>query len=198
MQVQADNENLLPSSSELPIAMEEGASVREFDWHCNNNIAPDICTDKTLMQLDPDDSGISPVRLIDIDPSSNGEWTDSDDEGERAGGMEGVDEGEGEYCGRWMTMLVRMKQDPPISATRGRIEEWGRPTSPFPKKVARLAFLEEEGEEGQKELNHQQGGQQEEGFVEHKKEGREEVACPSNLNSYCRTRFRELSWGVVH
>ena len=54
-------------------------------------------------------------------------------------------EGEGEYTGRWKMMLVRTKQDPPSSATRGRMEEWGRPISPFPKKM--LAFLEEEEEE---------------------------------------------------
>ena len=105
------------------------------------------------------------VQPYDEDlPRSNGGWTDSDDEVERAGGMEGVDEGEGEYTGRWKTMLVRTKQDPPSSATRGRMEEWGKPISPFPK----LALLEEEDEEG---LNHQHGGQQEE---ECKEEGHEE------------------------
>ena len=106
------------------------------------------------------------VQPYDEDlPRSNGGWTDSDDEVERAGGMEGVDEGEGEYTGRWKTMLVRTKQDPPSSATRGRMEEWGKPISPFPK----LALLEEE--EDEEGLNHQHGGQQEE---ECKEEGHEE------------------------
>jgi hypothetical protein len=159
VQVQVVDGDLPPSSPESPIAIDEAMGV--FDWDCNNNIAPKISTDdETFMQLDPDEAGISPVRLFDIAPSSNGGWTDSEDEGERAGGMEGLDEGEGEYTGRWKTMLVRTKLDPPSSATRGRMEDWGRPISPFPKKVAKLAFLEEEeeeeGEEGQQELNHQQ------------------------------------------
>ena len=174
VQVQAVDEDLPPSSPEPPIAMdEEEEAVR---WDFNNSIAPNISTDETFMQLDPGDAA---VRLFDIAPSSNGGWSDSEDE--QAGGMEGVVEGEGEYTGRWKMMLVRTKQDPPSSATRGRMEEWGRPISPFPKKVAKLAFLEEEeeeeGEEGnkQQELDHLQGGQQEGGFVGHKEEEREEV-----------------------
>ena len=172
VQAQAVDGDLPPSSP--PIAMDDEV-VGIFDWDRNNNMAPEISTDDSLMQLDPADAGISPVRLFDIASGSNDWWSDDEGEGEQAGGMEGVDEGEGEYTGRWKMMLVRTKQDPPSSATRGRMEEWGRPISPFPKKVAKLAFLEEEeGEEEQQELDHQQGGQQEEEFVGHKEEVPEE------------------------
>ena len=129
VQVQADDDgDLPPSSPEPPIAMD----------------------DETLMQLDPDDAGISPMRLFDVAPSSNGGWSDSEDE--QAGGMEGVDEGEGEYTGRWKMMLVRTKEDPPSSATRGRMEEWGRPISPFPKKLTKLAFVGHKEEEREGEV----------------------------------------------
>ena len=182
VQVQAVDEDLPPSSPEPPIDMDEEEAVRAFDWNRNNNIASELSTDESLMQLDPEDAGISPVRLFDVAPSENGWWSDNEDEGEQAGGMEGVDEGEGEYTGRWKMMLVRTKQDPPSSATRVRMEDWGRPISPFPKKVAKLAFLEEEGEEGQQELDHQQRGQLEEESMGCKEEGPEEPEPSLELN----------------
>ncbi|KAG6917768.1 hypothetical protein DXG01_001173 [Tephrocybe rancida] len=55
---------------------------------------------------------------------------------------------EGEYTGRFRTLAVRTKLDPPSSATRERMEEWGRPITPFPyaKKIGRLSLLPEEGD----------------------------------------------------
>ncbi|KAG1738142.1 uncharacterized protein EDB91DRAFT_467034 [Suillus paluster] len=47
-------------------------------------------------------------------------WTDTDSEGE------------GEYTGRFKMFHVPTKADPPTSGTRARMEEWGRPVSPFP------------------------------------------------------------------
>ncbi|KXN84110.1 hypothetical protein AN958_00435 [Leucoagaricus sp. SymC.cos] len=41
-------------------------------------------------------------------------------------------EGEGEFTGKWLEVLVKTKADPPSSATRGRMDEWGNPKSPFP------------------------------------------------------------------
>ncbi|KAF8817055.1 hypothetical protein BYT27DRAFT_6941902 [Phlegmacium glaucopus] len=190
VQAQADQEvgfwhgDLPPSSPESPLATDDVEAVRVFDWGRTENAAPEISTDESMMQLDPDDAGISPVRLFDsndVPPSSNGGWTDSEDEGGQGstvapGGMEEGEEGEGEYTGHWKMMLVRTKQDPPSSATRGRMEEWGRPISPFPRKVARLAFLEEEeGEEGHQEEDHQQvGRQQEDDNMRREEEEREE------------------------
>jgi hypothetical protein len=49
-------------------------------------------------------------------------WTDSDSEGE----------GEGEYTGRFKMFHIPTKADPPTSGTKARMEEWGRPVSPFP------------------------------------------------------------------
>jgi hypothetical protein len=56
-------------------------------------------------------------------------WSDSDSDSEtqpknknELGG-----EGQGEYTGRFTMMTVRTKADPPTSATRNRMEGWGRP-----------------------------------------------------------------------
>jgi hypothetical protein len=43
-------------------------------------------------------------------------------------------EQEGEYTGKFRVVHVPTKADPPTSTTRGRIEQWGRPISPFPRK----------------------------------------------------------------
>ena len=47
------------------------------------------------------------------------EWSDSDDDEELVG--------EGEYTGKFMTMTVKTKVDPPTSATKSRMDRWGRP-----------------------------------------------------------------------
>jgi hypothetical protein len=160
MSVQAQMEqeidgDLPPSSPEPALAMDDEEAVRMFNWKRNENAAPETSTDESIMHLDPDDAGISPVRLFDFNdapPSSNGGWSDSEQEPAVAlGGMEGVDEGEGEYTGRWKMMLVRTKQDPPSSATRVRMEDWGRPISPFPNKLARLESVIREEEEREEE-----------------------------------------------
>jgi hypothetical protein len=51
---------------------------------------------------------------------------------------EGVSEQEGEFTGKFRVVNVPTKADPPTSATRERIEQWGRPLSPFPRKVATI------------------------------------------------------------
>ena len=89
IQVQAVDRKLPPSSPEPATAMDEEAAVR---WDGNNNNAANISMDENF---DPDDAGMSPVKLFDMAPNSNGGWSDSEDE--HAGDMEGVDEGEGEY-----------------------------------------------------------------------------------------------------
>ena len=182
VQAQAEREvdgYLPPSSPEPLLTVDDVEAVKVFNWNRNGNTVPETSTDDSIMQLDPDDAGISPVRLFDLNdlpPSSDCGWSDSDNEelAVTPGGIEGADEGEGEYTGRWRTILVRTKQDPPSSATRGRMEEWGRPISPFPKKVTKLAFLEEE-EEGCQEMDHQRvENQQEEEYMGREEEAQEE------------------------
>ncbi|TFY76824.1 hypothetical protein EWM64_g7188 [Hericium alpestre] len=56
-------------------------------------------------------------------------WSSSDNEPERD-----AFDGTGEFTGKFRMMSVPTKVDPPTSATRERIESWGRPISPFPKK----------------------------------------------------------------
>ena len=48
---------------------------------------------------------------------------------------EGESELEGEFTGKFRVVSVPTKADPPTSATRERIEQWGRPLSPFPRNV---------------------------------------------------------------
>ncbi|KAJ3734342.1 hypothetical protein DFJ43DRAFT_993538 [Lentinula guzmanii] len=38
----------------------------------------------------------------------------------------------GEFTGHWRTTQIPTKADPPSSATRSRMDEWGRPKSPYP------------------------------------------------------------------
>lgn len=54
-----------------------------------------------------------------------GEWSDSD------GGEDAFDQS-GEYTGKFTTVRVPTKADPPTSITKDRQDAWGRPVSPFP------------------------------------------------------------------
>ncbi|KAF8962325.1 hypothetical protein BDZ97DRAFT_1825639 [Flammula alnicola] len=101
----------------------------------------DVEAAEGMMRMDPRDAEVSPVRLFELDDLpgvDTGGWSDRK---AAAAGVdeEGVEEGEGEYTGR-------TKLDPPSSATRERMEEWGRPISPFPK-IKKLDLLGEEEEE---------------------------------------------------
>ncbi|TFY83797.1 hypothetical protein EWM64_g206 [Hericium alpestre] len=58
-------------------------------------------------------------------------WSSSDNEPEPE---PDAFDGTGEFTGKFRMMSVPTKVDPPTSATRERIESWGRPISPFPKK----------------------------------------------------------------
>ncbi|KAE9400183.1 hypothetical protein BT96DRAFT_919592 [Gymnopus androsaceus JB14] len=72
-----------------------------------------------------------------------GSWSDSDDDDIRDSPHTPVretgviDQGIGEFTGRWHMTKVRTKADPPSSATRMRIEDWGKPISPYPYPVSR-------------------------------------------------------------
>lgn len=77
------------------------------------------------------------------DANASGAWTDSDDDDDE------LMSGEGEYTGKWTMRLVPTKQDPPSSATRSRMDSWGRPISPHPfrRRVSRVAEDSDEEDE---------------------------------------------------
>ncbi|PFH50497.1 hypothetical protein AMATHDRAFT_47821 [Amanita thiersii Skay4041] len=98
------------------------------------------------MDNNSSDAAIPPVDLPVLDfndlPPSSDDWSDSDldDDITKLDEANIVEEGEGQYTGKWKTVLVKIKHDPPSSATRARMEQWGRPISPFPEE-ARLPQL---------------------------------------------------------
>jgi hypothetical protein len=78
--------------------------------------AADICDSSTSSDIQP--------RTDDI-VFPPGEWSDSDDDGEEFNQS-------GEFTGKFTTIQVPTKADPPTSTTKDRQEAWGRPVSPFP------------------------------------------------------------------
>ncbi|CAA7263243.1 unnamed protein product [Cyclocybe aegerita] len=148
VQVQMEAPDLPPSSPEPPLDTDDAEAVDAFDWHRE---AADTSIDSSMMLDDPADAEVEPVRLFDFPlGDTGGGWSDSDDdEGAenvpKGGALES--EGEGEYTGHWRTLKVPTKQDPPSSATRCRMEDWGRPISPFPYQRAMPLVGEEEQEE---------------------------------------------------
>ena len=121
-----------------------------YDWRPHTR--PDtLNTSDSLMDVHPSDADVAPVELptfnLDDLPPSSDAWSDSDDDNRSEIGQEAMEEGEGEFTGRWRTLLVKTKQDPPSSATRARMEQWGRPVSPFPEEAKSMQILDEEDEE---------------------------------------------------
>ncbi|RDB16030.1 hypothetical protein Hypma_003449 [Hypsizygus marmoreus] len=149
----AVQETLPPSSSPVDDDMED--MVPRFDW--TRPEEPERSTDfSSMMDIDEPDADIQPLPLFNFNlPGSSdaGGWSDSDEEEDtRLPNGEVVEVGEGEYTGRWKTLAVRTKLDPPSSATRERMEEWGRPITPFPKeKIGRLDLLKEVDDEEEQE-----------------------------------------------
>ncbi|KDR68464.1 hypothetical protein GALMADRAFT_283159 [Galerina marginata CBS 339.88] len=157
VEVESFNDVLPPSSPEPPLDSEDVQAVHAFDW--DREADGSMETEDSMMRLDdPHDAEIEPVRLFDLEDMQVGSgdaglWSDSDDDEvvqnqgkPKDKEQDDVVEGEGEFTGRWRMMKIRTKQDPPSSSTRGRMELWGRPISPFPK-VKKLTFLGEEDEE---------------------------------------------------
>ncbi|KAF8882194.1 hypothetical protein CPB84DRAFT_1838218 [Gymnopilus junonius] len=154
--IPAQNEMMLPPSSpEPPLDSEDIHAVKTFEW---NRLADgSMDTEEDSMMDDPRDRDVAPVKLFDFDNLEYGSgdvggWSDSDEEVELDKGKgkelgEFEEEGEGEYTGKWKMMRVPTKQDPPSSATRTRMELWGRPISPFPFSKDRLDLVGEEEEE---------------------------------------------------
>jgi hypothetical protein len=84
-----------------------------------------------------DNEDIESLKQPVFDLAANGEdsWSSSDG---------GSSEQEGEYTGKFRVMQVPTKADPPTSGTRARIEQWGRPISPFPRRGSPIPELEHE------------------------------------------------------
>jgi len=177
VQVEVEEGVLPPSSPEPPLNSEDAEALRALDWHREMQMTSE--TEDSMMRLDPGDADVSPVRLFDFgdlhDNAGNaGGWGDSDEDEMALKRVEGreeeiEEEGEGEYTGKWRMTKVRTKLDPPSSATRGRMDAWGRPISPFPK-IKKLDLLAE-GDEGEGEEQEQK---QEEAPVRDEDEAEEE------------------------
>ncbi|KAL1744263.1 hypothetical protein HDZ31DRAFT_39057 [Schizophyllum fasciatum] len=74
----------------------------------------------------PRPSEVTPAFLATVEG-----WESSDDETEAEKPGE-VSEGESDYTGKWRTLAIRTKRDPPSAATIERMARWGRPISPYP------------------------------------------------------------------
>ncbi|KAH9939178.1 hypothetical protein B0H21DRAFT_757154 [Amylocystis lapponica] len=76
------------------------------------------------------DEPIPPVfNFDDVMQDGGGDsWSDSDE-------GDGDFDQTGEYTGKFKVLTVPVKADPPSSCTRGRMDAWGRPISPFPRRV---------------------------------------------------------------
>ncbi|KAH8102371.1 hypothetical protein DFH11DRAFT_1777890 [Phellopilus nigrolimitatus] len=59
-------------------------------------------------------------------------WSDSEDDNDE--GEASI--GEGDFTGKFLAYKVPIKMDPPTGAARERMEEWGRPISPHPKRLS--------------------------------------------------------------
>ncbi|KAI9458933.1 hypothetical protein BJY52DRAFT_406246 [Lactarius psammicola] len=78
---------------------------------------------------DNDDPDVPEQPVFNFAGAGDDAWSSSN---------EGESEQEGEYTGKFRVVRVPTKADPPTSTTRERIEQWGRPLSPFPRKVGAI------------------------------------------------------------
>ena len=74
---------------------------------------------------DNEDANLPEQPVFNFAGAGEDPWSSSDG---------GLSEQEGEFTGKFRVMHVPTKADPPTSTTRERIEQWGRPISPFPLK----------------------------------------------------------------
>ena len=138
--------SLPPSSSQLT----DMEGVQPFNWARHSD--PESPTDFSMLEMDDGDADVPPLPLFNLNladlPASSdaGGWSDSEEEDrDLTGDADNEDEveGKGEYTGKWRMVKVRTKLDPPSSATRERMEEWGRPITPFPRRIAKLDLFKE-------------------------------------------------------
>jgi hypothetical protein len=134
------------TASSSPLDTVEG--IQPLHWARHTD--PDSSTDLSMMDMDEGVADISRFPLFDLNfdlpPSSDAGGCNDSDEDDHAlrGSCHAEDrevvEGEGEYTGKWRMITLRTKLDPPSSATRQRMEEWGRPITPYPKRIAKLGL----------------------------------------------------------
>lgn len=101
------------SSSPVHTLHEDDTPIAQIDFN-----AMDVDTDE--------EENVLPVfnfsnNAIDVDAP----WTDEEELDEQF-------DHTGEYTGRFTMLQVPTKMDPPSSATKQRMDTWGRPISPFP------------------------------------------------------------------
>ncbi|KAF4581360.1 hypothetical protein EYR40_002948 [Pleurotus pulmonarius] len=124
----------LPASSPLPSSDDDGCDDGPLDFLQDGPIQEfETSTDMDM------DGGVLPIFNFDPNAADDA-FSDSDDELAPPGPASKaavIGEGEGEYTGRWRLLDVPTKNDPPSSATRERMDKWGNPISPFPKRVTK-------------------------------------------------------------
>lgn len=118
--------------------------------------------DLTLQSGDESDMLPAPPVLdfTGADGADDG-WSSGEEGGQEQQAQDEWEES-GEFTGKFTTVSVPTKADPPTSATRERIEHWGRPKSPHPlKKKGGVSFVEEgeeeEGAMGDEEMDEEMG-----------------------------------------
>ncbi|KAJ4477216.1 hypothetical protein J3R30DRAFT_191743 [Lentinula aciculospora] len=131
---------ILPPSS--PPAQDDSSSPSSqpaYHWQIIQE--DDQSTDSMELDMQPHEyAGIDNIPRFGLGfdgfpVASAGEWSDSDDQEPprtpvRETGV--IDEGIGEFTGHWRMTQIPTKADPPSSATQSRMDDWGRPKSPYP------------------------------------------------------------------
>ena len=87
---------------------------------------------------DNEDTNLLEQPVFNFAANDDESWSSSDS---------GSPEQEGEYTGKFRDLHVLTKVDPPTSATRERIEQWGRPVSPFPRKGSPIPEIVEDNDD---------------------------------------------------
>ncbi|KAH6909522.1 hypothetical protein BKA70DRAFT_1276401 [Coprinopsis sp. MPI-PUGE-AT-0042] len=129
-----------------------------YDWTHHKtapfNTSEEEAQEESMMGDEREFEGVERVPMLDFDAvlrdgEDGGDWSETDDEDEwdliQGGAKQGGVEAIGEYTGRFRTLRVRTKADPPSKATLERMEKWGRPVSPFPEEGRSFAGSQEAG-----------------------------------------------------
>ncbi|KAL4068525.1 hypothetical protein V8B97DRAFT_841033 [Scleroderma yunnanense] len=132
-----------PSPSEDPLLLSDSRPIQSSQFRCRFTPAFSLSPSDDFESRDQatsfavrlsggrvDDFGdvsatdFLPVFSIPDEPKQmvDDGWSDSDDDFNLTG----------EYTGKYKMVLVPTKVDPPTSGTKGKMEAWGRPVSPFP------------------------------------------------------------------
>ncbi|KAJ3714227.1 hypothetical protein C8R42DRAFT_683427 [Lentinula raphanica] len=131
-----NGESLPPSSPPPPASSSPVQAI--FNWPNDGVVHDDWSTDSmdSMQPYEHVEAEKAPQLGLDdflIAPAES--WSDNDDDvipRTPTRKTDIIDEGIGEYTGHWRTAQIPTKADPPSSATRSRMEEWGRPKSPYP------------------------------------------------------------------